>query len=109
MYCNNFVFKVVAKILLLFPLVLCDLMVVWALDDLMLPNNFITIVKGIQSLKKNLKLIQYFKSKIDPCGLLFLKENSKVEQKLKENFQSQIFFSHRKTNSCGALSAYFGT
>ena len=52
----------------------------------MLSNNklsFITNnVKGIQSLKKRLKLIQYFKSKIGSCGLLFLQEthsNSKVE------------------------------
>ena len=49
--------------------------------------SFITNnVKGIQSLKKRLKLIQYFKSKIGSCGLLFLQEthsNSKVEQKWK--------------------------
>ena len=82
----------------------------------MLPNNklsFITNnVKGIQSLKKRLKLIQYFKSKIGPCGLLFLQEthsNSKVEQKWKEDFHGKVFFSHGKTNSCGVLIAYFGT
>ena len=53
----------------------------------MLPNNnlsFITNnVTGIQSLKKRLKLNQYFKSKIGLCRLLFLQEthsNSKVEQ-----------------------------
>ena len=81
----------------------------------MLSNNklsFITNnVKGIQSLKKRLKLIQYFKSKIGPCGLLFLQEthsNSKVEQKWKEDFHGKVFFSHGKTNSCGVLIAYCG-
>ena len=49
--------KIVAKILSLFPLfpfVLHNLIVIWALDDLMLPNNnlsfIINNVKGIQSL-----------------------------------------------------------
>ena len=87
-----------------------------ALNDPMLPNNklsFITNnVKGIQPLKRRLKLIQYFKNKIGSCGLLFLQEthsNSKVEQKWKEDFYGKVFFSHRKTNSCGIVIAYFGT
>ena len=103
MYYNNFVFKIVGKILL-FPLLLRNLIVIWALNDLMLPNNklsFITNnVKEIQSLKKRLKLIQYFKSKIGPCGLLFLQEtqsNSKVEQKWKEDFHGKVSLSHGKT------------
>ena len=69
----------------------------------MLSNNklsFITNnVKGIQSLKKRLKLIQYFRSKIVPCGLWLLQEthpNSKVEQKWKEDFRGKVFFSHGK-------------
>ena len=81
----------------------------------MLPNNnlsFITsIVKGIQSFKRELKLIQYFKDKIGSTGLLFLQEthsNSEIEQKWKENFKGQVFFSHGRTNSCGVLTAYFG-
>ena len=44
--------------------------------------------------------------------LLFLQEthsNSKVEQKWKEDFHGQVFFSHGKTNSCGVLIAYFQT
>ena len=37
--------------------------------------SFITNnVKGIQSLKKRLKLIEYFKSKITTHGILFLQE-----------------------------------
>ena len=82
----------------------------------MLSNNklsFITNnVKGIQSLKKRLKLIQYFKSKTVPCGLLLLQEthpSSKVEQKWKEDFCGKVFFSHGKKNSRDVLIAYFGT
>ena len=81
----------------------------------MLPNNnlsfIISIVKGIQSFKRELKLIQYFKDKIGSTGLLFLQEthsNSEIEQKWKENFKGQVFFSHGRTNSCGVLTAYFG-
>ena len=82
----------------------------------MLPNkslSFITNnVKGIQSFKKKLKLIQYFKDKIGSTGVLFLQEthsNSKIEQKWKEDFKGQVFFSHGETNSYGVLIAYFGT
>ena len=75
--------------------------------------SFITNnIKGTQSLKKRLKLIQYFKSKIEPCGLFFLQEthsNSKTEQKWKEDFRGKVFFSHGKTNSRAVLIAYFGT
>ena len=82
----------------------------------MLPNNELTFitnnVKGIQSLKRRLKLIKYFKSRIGSCGLLFLQEtysNSKLEQKWKEDFHGKVFFSHGKTNSCSVLIAYIGT
>ena len=73
---------------------------------------FIKKRKGVQSLKKRLTLIQNFKSKIGPCGLLFLQEthsNSKVEQKWKEDFHDKDFFSHEKTNSRSVLIVYFGT
>ena len=65
----------------------------------MLPNNnvsFITNnVKGMQSPKKKLKLMQYFKDKIGSSGVLFLQEthsNSKVEQKWKNDFKGPILF-----------------
>ena len=82
----------------------------------MLPNNSVSFitnnVKGMQSFKKRLKLMQYFKDKIGSTGVLFLQEthsDSKVEQKWKEDFKGPIFFSHGKSNSCGVLIAYFGT
>ena len=69
----------------------------------MLPNNsasFITNnVKGMQSSKKRLKLMKYFKDKIGSTGVLFLQEphsDSKVKQKWKEDFNGPIFFSHGK-------------
>ena len=81
----------------------------------MLPNkslSFITNnVKGIQSSKKRLKLIQYFKDKIGSTGVLFLQEthsNSKIEQKWKEDFKGQVFFSQGKTNSRDFLTVYSG-
>ena len=61
MYYNNFVFKIVAKILL-FPLLLRNLKVFEALNHLMLSNNKLSFItnnfKGMQSLKKRLKLLQ---------------------------------------------------
>ena len=76
----------------------------------MLPHNslsFITNdVKGIQSSKKRLKLMQYFKVKVRSIGVLFLQETHsdiKVEQKWKEDFKGPVFFSYRKSNSCGVL------
>ena len=82
----------------------------------MLPKNslsFITNnVKGIQSSKKGLKLMQYFKDKIGSTGVLFLQQthsDGKVEQKSKEDLKGPAFFSRGKSNSCGVLIAYFGT
>ena len=65
----------------------------------MFSNNslsFITNnVKGMQSYKKRLKLIQYFKDKIVSTGVLFLQEThsgSKVEQKGNKDFKGPGFF-----------------
>ena len=81
----------------------------------MLPNNSLSFItnnfKGIQSFKKRLKLIQYFRDKIGSTGVLFLQEthtNSKVEQKWKDDFKDHVLLFHIKTNSFGILTAYFG-
>ena len=74
--------------------------------------SFITNnVKGIQSLKKRLKLIEYFKSKTKTHRILFLKgthSSSDDEQKWRDNSggNSNTFFSHGKRNSCGVLISY---
>ena len=95
-------------------MVLRNFISVKSFNGLMFPNkslSFITNnVKGIQPSKKRLKLIQYFKDKIGSTEVLFLQEthsNSKMEQKWKEDFKGQVFFSHGKTNSCGVLTAIF--
>ena len=80
----------------------------------MLPNNslsFITNnVKGMQSSKKRLKLMQYFKDKIGSNGVLFLQEthsDSKVEQKWKEDFKGPNFFISRKVKFLWRLNCLF--
>ena len=51
MYYNNFLFKIVAKTILLFPLLLHDLIVISALDDLMLTNiNLIFITNNVKGI-----------------------------------------------------------
>ena len=67
LYYTNSVFEMLLQIFLLFnfPSVLRNLITV--AKDLMLPNNslssIINSVKGIQSSKMRLKLVQYFKDK----------------------------------------------
>ena len=56
--------------------------------------------------------MQYFKDKIESSRVLFLQEthsDSKVKQRWKEEFRGPVFFSHRKSNFCGELIAFFGT
>ena len=75
--------------------------------------SFITNnVKGIQSLKKRLKLIEYFKSKITTHRILFLQKthsSSDGKRKWRDDFGGNTFFSHGKRNSCGVLISYIGT
>ena len=68
-------------------------------DNLSLITNN---VKGIQSMKKRLKLIECFKSKITTHGILPLQEthsSSDDEQKWRDNCGGNTFFSHGKRNS----------
>ena len=84
------VFTILLQIFFLFNFlsVFCKFNICQIFNDLMFPNislSFITNnVKGLQSYKKILKLIQYFKEKIGLTGVLFLQEthsSSKSEQK----------------------------
>ena len=72
-----------------------------------LKNN----VKGLQSLKKRIKLIEYFKGKLKQW-ISFLQEtysNIKNENYFRVNyFSGRVLFSHGASNSCGALIAYLG-
>ena len=72
-----------------------------------LTNN----VEELQSSKKRIKLIEYFKSKLNHNGFLFLQETSSTinnENKWVNDFNGPVFFSHGASNSCGVLIAYLG-
>ena len=59
-------------------------------------------IRGLQLNKERLKVFEYFKRKLGPCGILFLQEthsSKDVEAKWCKEFQGQLFFSHGKTNS----------
>ena len=81
-----------------FHILLHIFIVQFLISNIMLPNNSLSFVtnnvKGIQSAKKRLKLMQYFKDKIESTGVSFLQEthsDSKVEQRLKEDLKVQFF------------------
>ena len=70
------------------------------------------MLKEFNLLKKRLKLIEYFKSKITTHGILLLQEthsSSDDEQKWHDNFGDNTSFSHGKRNSCGVLISYVRT
>ena len=69
-------------------------------------------VKGIKLSEKRLKLFEYLRNNINNNGFIFLQEthlSSKDEQKWKYDFRGPLFFSHRKSNSCGVAICYCGT
>ena len=73
----------------------------------MIPNN----VNGIQSTKKRLKMIQYFKNKLLPQGILFLQETHSTksnEASWRDEFNACLFFSDGSSNSCGVLIGFLG-
>ena len=73
----------------------------------LLTNN----VKGLQSSKKRIKLIEYFRSKLNHNGFLFLQETHstiKNENSRVNDFNGPVFFHHRTSNSRGVLIAYLG-
>ena len=70
------------------------------------------MLKEFNVLKKRLKLIEYFKNKITTNGILFLQEthsSSDDQQKWRDNFGGNAFFSYRKRNSCSVLISFIGT
>ena len=69
-------------------------------------------VKGLQSSKKRLKLIEYLKNKLESNGVLFLQETHSVsndENVWADDFKGQVFFSHGTSNFRGVLIAYLGS
>ena len=71
--------------------------------------NFTVIsnnVKGLQSNKKRLNIINYLKGKGASNNIMFLQEThstSKDEHIWKDDFQGDLFFSHGTSNSRGVL------
>ena len=75
-------------------------------DLTFLTNN----VRGLQKSKRE-SLIEYFKSKFNHHGVLFLQETHssiKKEHAWVNYFTCPVFFSHGVSNSCGVLIANLG-
>ena len=73
--------------------------------------NSINGFNGIQSTKKRLKMIQYFKNKFLPQGILFLQKTHSTESNeasWRDEFNAFLFFSHELSNSCGVLIGFLG-
>ena len=73
-----------------------------------LTNN----VKGLRSIKKRIKLFEFYKKKITSNGIIFLQETHSSTDDIiswKDDFNGElIFFGHGTTNSCGVLTGYYG-
>ena len=73
----------------------------------MISNNF----SGIKSTKKRLKMIQYFKNRLLPQGILVFQETDSTESNeasWRDEFNATLFFSHGSSNSCGVLIGFLG-
>ena len=58
-------------------------------------NLLLNNVNGLQLSKKRLQMFEYFKTKIDPRGILFLQETHssiEIEKKWNDEFNGQLFF-----------------
>ena len=69
-------------------------------------------VKGLQAISKRIKIFEYLKNYVTSNGFIFLQETHssvKDEKIWNDEFGGQLFFSHGKTNSCGAAIGFVGT
>ena len=74
-------------------------------------STILNNVNGVQSAKKRLKKIQYFKNKLLPQGILFLQETRSTESNeasWRNKFNATLFLSHGSPNSCGVLIGFLG-
>ena len=73
-------------------------------------NFILNNVKGLKPAKKQIKLLERFKSKLAPSGVLFTQKThsaNEIERNRKdEMIWQKIFLSHGKSNSCGAFIAF---
>ena len=66
---------------------------------------------GFNPLWKNWKIIEYLKRKLLPRGILFLSETYSTEYNYaswRKEFNADLFFSCRLSNSCGVLISTLG-
>ena len=69
-------------------------------------------MKGLQSTKKQLKVIEYFNENLLPNGVLVLQETHLTlnnEVRWRDEFNTELSFSHSASNSCKVLIAFLGT
>ena len=69
-------------------------------------------VKRIQKSEKSIKIFEYLKNSISPNGFIFLQEtHSSVDDEKRwcDELNSNLDFSHGKTNSGGAAIGYVGS
>ena len=62
-------------------------------------NFLLNNVNGLQLSKKRSQMFEYFKTKIDPKGILFLQETHssiEIEKKWNDEFNGQLFFLKEK-------------
>ena len=67
--------------------------------------------KGLHAISIRIKIIEYQKNYVTSNGFIFLQEtNSSVkdEKIWNDEFEGQLFFSHSKTNYCGAAIGFMG-
>ena len=75
-------------------------------NDLIFLTNSL---KGLHSSKKRIMLIEYFNSKLNHNGSLFLQETLSTitnENTWVNDFNESDFFSHGASNSCSVLIVY---
>ena len=69
-------------------------------------------VTRIQAISKRIKIFEYLINYVISNGFIFLQETHssvKDEKVWSDEFEGQLFFSHGKTNSCGAAIGFVGT
>ena len=68
-------------------------------------------MKGLQTFRKRLKLLYYFKNKTFTNGILFIQEphyTKENEIQWKDKFDCDLYFAHGKSNSCGVIISFSG-
>ena len=71
-----------------------------------------SIVNGLKSSKKLVKMFEYFTEKISNHGIIFLQETHSLENTFnnwQNEFKGEVLFSHGSTSSCSVMIGYLGS